>query len=52
MLFVYIIAICTQPMDKTKYALEPTVQLISDTLKDVKEYKKVVAEMLKQFEKK
>jgi uncharacterized protein YbaP (TraB family)/NADH:ubiquinone oxidoreductase subunit len=47
----YIIAICSQPMDKTKYNLDADLQLISDSLPDVKNYKKVVAERLKDFEK-
>ena len=47
----HFITICSQPADKTKYTLEPTVQLLSEPLKDVKNYKKVVEELLKNFEK-
>ena len=44
----HFIAICSQPADKTKYTLEPTVQLMSEALKDVKNYKKIVEDLLKR----
>ncbi len=47
----YFIAICSQPSDKTKYTLEPTVQLMSKALKDVENYKKVLEDLLKNYEK-
>jgi hypothetical protein len=47
----YLIALCSQPIDKAKYNLSPELFLVSDPLKDAKTYKKVVAEMLKNYEK-
>ncbi len=47
----YLITICSQPSDKTTYNLDPSVFLISEPQKDAKGYKKVVSEMLKDYEK-
>jgi uncharacterized protein YbaP (TraB family) len=47
----YLITLCSQPSDKTKYSLEASVFLISEAQKDAKGYKKVVSEMLKDYEK-
>ncbi len=47
----YYIAICAQPLDKTKYNFDPSLLLISEQLPDAKNYKKVVDELLKDFEK-
>lgn len=47
----YLIVVCAQPLDKTKYDLETSILLISEAQKDVKGYKKVVSEMLKDYEK-
>ncbi len=45
------IAICAQPMDKSKYDLDPSLLLISDPLDETSSYKKVVEELLSDFEK-
>jgi uncharacterized protein YbaP (TraB family) len=47
----YIIAVCGQPTDKTKYNLSPKIELISEAMPDTKSYKKVVEQLLKDYEK-
>jgi hypothetical protein len=47
----YLIAVCTQPLDKSKYNLSPSIELISDSMADTKNYKKIVEELLKDYEK-
>jgi uncharacterized protein YbaP (TraB family) len=47
----YYVAICAQPLDKTKILLDTESLFISDALKEVKNPKKIVDELLKNHEK-
>jgi uncharacterized protein YbaP (TraB family) len=47
----YLIVLCAQPINKVKFNLSPQLLLISEDLKDVKNYKKVVSDLLKNYEK-
>jgi uncharacterized protein YbaP (TraB family) len=46
-----LIVLCAQPMDKTKFNLSPQLLMVSEALEDVKGYKKIVVELLKDYEK-